>query len=99
MTSSHPMPALCQWFARLASVLDRQSASRLARLFLGAVLARGRRTVTSWIRAAGVSDQFRSSYRAVATAGKKAEAVAAYLVTTLVKPLFPVRHSSIRQRR
>jgi hypothetical protein len=87
MTSSHPLPVPCQWFARLASVLDRRSAPRLALLFLGAVLARGRRTVTSWIRAAGLSDQFRSCYTAVAAAGKKAETVAAFLVTAVVKPL------------
>ena len=87
MTSSHPLPAPCQWFARLASALDRRSAPRLAWLFLGALLARGRRTVTSWIRAAGLSDQYQSCYLAVAAAGKKAETIAAYLVLTVVKPL------------
>jgi hypothetical protein len=87
MTSSHPLPAPCQWFPRLASALDRRSAPRLALLFLGAVLARGRRTVTSWIRAAGLSVAFRSCYTAVAAAGKKAEAVAAYLVRGVVTPL------------
>jgi hypothetical protein len=87
MTSSHPLAAPCQWFARLATALDRRSAPRLALLFLGAVLARGRRTVTSWIRAAGLSDRFRSCYIAVAAAGKKAETIAAYLVLTVVKPL------------
>ena len=87
MTSSHPRPAPCQWFSQPASALDRRSAPRLALLFLGAVLARGRRTVTSWIRAAGLSDQFRSCYTAVAAAGKKAETVAAYLVLMVVKPL------------
>lgn len=87
MISSHPLPALCQWFAQLASALDRRSASRLALPFLGAVLARGRRTVTSWIRAAGLSDQFRSCYTAVAAAGKKAETIAAAVVLTVVKPL------------
>ena len=87
MTSSHPLPTLCQWFARLAAALDRRSASRLALLFLGAVLARGRRTVTSWIRAAGLSDQFRPCYTAVAAAGKKAGTIAAYLVFAVVKPL------------
>ena len=46
MTSSHPLPTLCQWFVRLTSALDRRSAPRLAWLFLGAFLARGRRTVT-----------------------------------------------------
>ena len=70
MTSSHPLPAPCQWFSRLAAALDRRSAPRLAVLFLGAVLARGRRTVTSWIRAAGLSDQFQNCYTAVAAAGK-----------------------------
>jgi hypothetical protein len=87
MTSSHPLPAPCQWFVRLASALDRRSAPRLASLFLGAVLARGRRTVTSWIRAAGLSDRFRPCYTAVAAAGKKAETIAAHLVGTVVKPL------------
>jgi DDE superfamily endonuclease len=87
MTSSHPLPAPCQWFSRLATALDRRSAPRLALLFLGAVLARGRRTVTSWIRAAGLSDRFRSCYTAVAAAGKKAETVAAHLVLAVVKPL------------
>jgi hypothetical protein len=87
MTSSHPLPVPCQWFSRLGSVLDRRSAPRLAFLFLGAVLARGRRTVTSWIRAAGLSDQYQSCYLAVAATGKRAETIAAYLVTTVVKPL------------
>src|SRR6187455_1368939 len=87
MTSSHPLPAPCQWFSRLAAALDRRSAPRLAWLFLGALLARGRRTVTSWIRAAGLSDQYQSCYLAVAAAGKKAEMIAAYLVLAVVKPL------------
>jgi hypothetical protein len=56
-------------------------------LFLGAVLARGRRTVTSWIRAAGLSDQFRRCYTAVAAAGKKADSIAARLATEAVKPM------------
>jgi hypothetical protein len=87
MTSSHPLPSPCQWFSRLASALDRRSAPRLALLFLGAVLARGRRTVTSWIRAAMLSSQYQSCYTAVAAAGKKAETIAAYLVLAVVKPL------------
>src|SRR5689334_19670973 len=87
MTSSHPTPATCQWFDRLAAVLDRRSAPRLALLFLGAVLARGRRTVTSWIRAARLSDQFRPCYTAMAAAGKKADSIAGRLTLEAVKPL------------
>ncbi len=87
MASSHPLPVPCQWFSRLAAALDRRSSPRLALLFLGAVLARGRRTVTAWIRASGLGSQYQSCYLAVASAGKKAEMVAAHLVTVVVKPL------------
>jgi hypothetical protein len=68
-------------------VLDCRSALRLALLFLGALLARGRRTVTTWIRAAQLSDQFRSCYTAVAAAGKKADSIAGRLTLEAVKPL------------
>src|ERR1700704_3945020 len=87
MIYSHQDVPPCQWFSRLAAFLDRRSAPRLAWLFLGAVLARGRRTVTSWIRAAGLSDQYQSCHLAVAAAGKKAETIAAYLVLWVIKPL------------
>ena len=80
MTSSHPLPLPCQWFSRLARPLDRRSSPRLALLFLGAVQARGRRTVTSWIRAARLSDQFRPCYTTVEAAGKRADRIAARLV-------------------
>jgi hypothetical protein len=86
MTSSHPDPSPRQWFSRLAAALDRRSAPRLVLLFFGAVLARGRRTVTSWIRAAGLSAQFRPCYTTVAAAGKKADSVAARLALAAVKP-------------
>ena len=87
MTSSHPATPPCQWFSRLAAALDRRSAPRLALLFLGAVLARGQRTVTSWIRAAKLSDQFRPCYTAVAAAGKRADRIARRLLTEVVRPL------------
>jgi hypothetical protein len=87
MTSSHPTPAPCQWFSWLAAALDRRSAPRLALLLLGAVLARGRRTVTTWIRAAKLSDQFRPCYTAVAAAGKRSDRIARRLLTEVVEPL------------
>ena len=87
MTSSHPTPAPCQWFSRLATPLDRRSAPRLALLFLGTVLARGRRTVTTWIRAANVGGRYQSCYIAVAAAGKKADSIARRLLIEIVFPL------------
>ena len=87
MTSSHTARRLCHWFPALASALDVRSAPRLALLFLGAVLARGRRTVTSWIRAAGLGREFRPCYTTVSAAGKRADGIAARLVHEAVKPL------------
>ena len=87
MPSSHPDPSPGHWFSRLASALDRRPAPRLVLLFLGAVLARGRRTVTCWIRAAGIGGQFRPCYTAVAAAGKQADRLAAFLALAVIKPL------------
>jgi DDE superfamily endonuclease len=87
MTSSHQNATPCQWFPSLAAALARRSAPRLVRLFLGAVLARGRRTVTSWIRAAGLSSKYQPCYTTVAAAGKQADNIAAGLVFQVVKPL------------
>jgi hypothetical protein len=87
MTSSHPTPAPCQWFSWLAAALDLRSTPRLARLFIGAVLARGRRTVTTWIRAAKLSDRYQSCYLALAAAGKRADRIARRLLTEVVRPL------------
>src|SRR6187549_3214740 len=87
MPSSHPLPPSCHWFLRLASALDPRSAPRLAWLLVGAILARGRRTVTSWIRAAGLSSEYRLCYAPVAAAGTRADAIAARLAHTVVKPL------------
>lgn len=87
MPSSHPTPIPGQWFSTLATVLDPRSGPRLAWLFVGAVLARGRRTVTSWIRAAGLSDDFRPCYTTVTAAGKRSDLLAARLAHEVVKPL------------
>src|SRR5690349_24976858 len=87
MTSSHPTPAPCPWFSWLAAALDRRSAPRLALLFFGAVLARGRRTVTTWIRAAKLSGQYQRGYVAVASAGKRADRIGRRLLTEVVRPL------------
>ncbi|MBN9119496.1 MAG: transposase [Planctomycetes bacterium] len=87
MTSSHMAHRRCHWFSALATPLDARSAPRLACLFFGAVLARGRRTVTRWIRAAGLSAEFRPCYTTVAAAGKSADGVAVRLIHEVLEPL------------
>lgn len=87
MPSSHTTRPACQWFSHLAAALDLRSAGRLALLFVGLLLARGRRTVTSWIRAAGLSRDYRPCYTTVSAAGRNADSIAARLAHAVIRPL------------
>ena len=74
---------LASCFARLATALDPRSAVRLPLLLCGLLLASGRRTCTSWFRAAGIRDDFRRAYNVVWACGRRSDAVAARLLPTL----------------
>lgn len=87
MTSSHTPAPRCQWFSTLATVLDPRSAPRLAALLLGVILAHGRKTLSCWIRVAGLSDQYRRCYATAAALGCRTERLATRVLLTLLKPL------------
>jgi hypothetical protein len=72
MPLSHLPPFLTTAFAALAHWLDRRSAARLPLLLCGILFARGRRTVTSWFRAAGITDDYRPAYTTVCACGREA---------------------------
>lgn len=78
---------LSAWLATITAVLDRRSAPRLLLLFVGALFAKGRRTVTSWFRAADVSTDFRCAYAALWAAGRRAEALSHRLLGAVLGPL------------
>src|SRR5262245_39485094 len=86
MPLSHLPPLLTSAFAALAHWLDRRSAARLPLLLLGILFARGRRTVTSWFRAAAIAEDYRPCYTTVCAVGRHTDQMA---VTALhaVKPL------------
>ncbi len=85
------LPALLSaGFADLSAALDRRSAPRLLLLFVGTLFAKGRRTVTSWFRAAGITTDFRLAYNALAAAGRRAERLALHLLLAVLQPL--MRH-------
>lgn len=75
------------WVAALAAPLHRRSAWRLAAVVAGILLAQGRRTASSWWRAAGIGDRFRSYYYFLDTVGRKTTAVAAVVFALLRGPL------------
>jgi DDE superfamily endonuclease len=84
------LPALLsRWIARLVGLLDRRTAPRVALLLCGLLLARGRRTVTSWMRPAGIAGEFRRAYGAVAACGRRADDLARALLWDAVAPVQP----------
>ncbi len=87
MPFSHLPAVLSAWLSQIVGVLDRRSAPRLLLLLLGALFARGRRTVTTWFRAAGVGEAFRPAYNALWAAGRRASALACRLLCVALLPL------------
>lgn len=87
MPLSHLPATLSAWLATVADALDPRSAPRLLLLLTGALFARGRRTVTSWFRAAGITCDFRRAYSALWAAGRRASALAYRLLGCALLPL------------
>jgi hypothetical protein len=76
-----------EWSAWLSAGLHARNRWRLPLLVTGMLLASGRRTVTTWLRAAGVSNDYQDYYYFLASLGRKSESVATQLVTLLLRTL------------
>jgi hypothetical protein len=76
-----------EWSLWLAAGLHARSRWRLAVLLLGMLFAGGRRTVTTWLRAAGVSDDFADYYYFLASLGRNTESVATQLAVLVLRTL------------
>ena len=80
----HEWSEWCQW---LAAGLHGRCRWRLPVLLMGVLFARGRRTVTTWLRAAGISLDYADYYYFLASLGRKTESVATQLVALLLRTL------------
>lgn len=89
MTVAYLPAALQQLIAGMASFLHQRAAWRLALLLLGALFATGRRTVTSWLRAAGVGPGFAAFYYFLAALGRHIDFPAGLLLQRLLQRLAP----------
>jgi hypothetical protein len=78
---------LTLWITTLAQVLDRRLRSRLCEIFLGLLFARGRRTVSSWLRAGGMGRDFHEYYYFLGSVGRKSERIAGQLLRVMQKRL------------
>jgi hypothetical protein len=67
---------LADWCEILTNLLDRRSWKYFFTIILGMLLGCGRRTVSRWLRAAGVSDDWQDHYYFLQTLGRKAKHVA-----------------------
>jgi hypothetical protein len=73
----------------MQSLLHARIGFRLPIIVAGALLARGRRTASSWFRAAGVKDDWDRFYELLVSAGKVTTSLALPLLRVIVKRFDP----------
>ena len=88
-----------EWSQWLAAGLHARNRWRLPVLLVGILFAHGRRTVTTWLRAAGVSDDYQDYYYFLAALGRKTKSVATQLLLLLLADLAASRSASGGHRR
>ena len=76
-----------EWSEWLAAGLHARNRWRLPILLVGILFATGRRTVTTWLRAAGISDDFTQYYYFLSRVGRKTESIATQLVALILSTL------------
>ena len=75
------------WANCLSSTLDARVQHRLGLLLLGMILARGRKTVAAWLRAARVGADWRRYYYFLGSLGKRVPWPALWLLYQVVRRL------------
>jgi DDE superfamily endonuclease len=86
--------SLFVWITVLAGALDARQQTRFVTLFTGLLLARGRRTVTSWLRACGVGRDYKRYYDLLGSVGRKTTVIAARMLRILQDRLPPDRQGT-----
>ena len=76
-----------EWSGWLAAGLHSRTRWRLPIVLLGLLFGRGRRTVTAWLRAQGISTEYDDYYYFLASLGRKIEPLATRLFQLLLRHL------------
>src|SRR5208282_5588269 len=74
---------------RLSNLLDQRLSWRLVPLMAGALFATGRRTVSSWLRAGELSDDYQDYYYFLFALGDKTKALAMVLWRIAIDMIAP----------
>jgi hypothetical protein len=82
-------PEIVLWVAHLATPLHARHAWRLLPLLRGLLLAKGRRTVAAWLRAAGLGPDYKRYYYFLGTLGRKTRFIASLLLRRVADVVAP----------
>jgi hypothetical protein len=72
----------------ICSALHQRSAWRMSIIIAGIVFARGRKTITSWFRAAGITERYKAFYYFVGSIGQKTQIIATVLFEIMIKLVY-----------
>jgi len=72
----------------LTCVLHQRSAWRLAVIFTAMLLAKGRKTITSWLRAAGINRCYKAYYYFIGSLAQKTENIATELFEIMIRKIY-----------
>src|SRR5690606_2665645 len=72
----------------LSCVLHQRSAWRLSVIFTSMLFAKGRKTITSWLRAAGISRCYKAFYYFIGSLGDKTEKIATELLKMMIQTIY-----------
>jgi hypothetical protein len=76
MAARYLTASVKDWIDQLAKRLDRRNAWQLLPLLTGFLFASGRRTVSTWLRAAELSDDYQDYYYFLSSLGHKVDSLA-----------------------
>lgn len=82
---------ITDWCQFLTTTLDQRSRKYFVTVVLGMILASGRRTVSSWLRAAAVVDDWQDHYYFLQSVGRNIRRIATSLLYLAVRQI-PVSH-------
>lgn len=72
----------------LSSVLHQRSAWRLATIFIAMLFTRGRKTITNWLRAAGINRCYKAYYYFIGSLAQKTENIATKLFEIMIRRIY-----------
>jgi hypothetical protein len=76
------------WVVALCSLLHQRSAWRLSVIIIGIIFAKGRKTITSWFQAAGITQQYKAFYYFIGSVGRKTETIATILFEIMINLIY-----------